>query len=103
MLFRSPPPHISWQASGLTLRSLYGLASSVNPADLDLTPVQAWFELAARYPLEILLRRDVEDRLKREFVGVVKCPHYGAAVERGALESICARILDPEVVVLGGM
>jgi hypothetical protein len=83
-----PPPPISWPASGLTLHSLYGLASSVNPSDLDLAPVQAWFELAARYPLEMLLRKDVEDRLKREFVGVVKCPHYGAAIERGAFESI---------------
>lgn len=87
--------------SGLTLQSLHGLASSINPADLDLTPVQAWFELAARYPIDVLLRRDVEDRLKREFVGVVKCPHYGAAIERGAFESICARVLGPEIVALG--
>lgn len=92
------PPHISWHGSGLTLQSLYGLASSINPSDVDLAPVQAWFELAARYPLEILLRKDVQDRLKREFVGVVKCPHYGAAIERGAFESICARIIDVEVM-----
>ncbi|OIW35042.1 hypothetical protein CONLIGDRAFT_689256 [Coniochaeta ligniaria NRRL 30616] len=97
-----PPPPISWPASGLTLHSLYRLANSVNPSDLELAPVQAWFELAERYPLEILLRNDVMDRLKREFIGVVKCPHYGAAIERGAFESICARILDPEVVALRG-
>ncbi|KAB5536570.1 RNA polymerase I-specific transcription initiation factor RRN3-domain-containing protein [Coniochaeta sp. 2T2.1] len=96
-----PPPPISWPASGLTLHSLYGLASSVNPSDLEVAPVQAWFELAARYPLDILLRRDVEDRLKREFVGVVKCPHYGAAIERGTFDSICARVLEPEVAALG--
>jgi hypothetical protein len=95
--------HLSWQGSGLTLESLYGLASSVNPSDLDLAPVQAWFELAARYPPEILLRKDVEDRLKKEFVGVVKCPHYGAAIERGAFESIVARVLDPEVLRLAGI
>jgi hypothetical protein len=71
-----PPPPISWPASGLTLHSLYGLANSIFPTDLDLAPVQAWFELAERYPLEVLLRQDVEDRLKKEFVGVVKCPHY---------------------------
>lgn len=80
------------------MHSLHGLASSVNPSDLELAPVQAWFELAARYPIEILLRKDVEDGLKRAFVGVVKCPHYGAAIERGAFESICARIVDPEVL-----
>lgn len=106
----TPPPvsaevgsPISWPVSGLTLHSLYGLASSFNSSDLDLAPVQAWFELAARYPLETLLRKDVEDQLKREFVGVVKCPHYGAAIERGAFESICARILDPEVMGLGAI
>lgn len=95
----TPPPPVSWPASGLTLHSLYGLASSVNPSDLELAPVQAWFELAARWPLETLLRKDVEDRLKTAFVGVVKCPHYGAAIERGAFESICARVLGPEVAV----
>ena len=93
-----PPPLVSWRASGLTLESLYGLASSINPPDLELTPVQAWCEFAGRYPLEILLRKDVEDRLKKAFVGVVKCLHYGAAIERGAFESICARVLDPELV-----
>jgi len=93
----TPSPPIAWRASGITLHSLYGLASSVNPPDLELAPVQAWFELAARYPLDVLLRKDVADQLKRAFVGVVKCPHFGAAIERGAFESICARVVDPEL------
>ncbi|KAH8890886.1 hypothetical protein GQ53DRAFT_162040 [Thozetella sp. PMI_491] len=89
------PPDVSWQASGLTLQSLYGLASSVNMSDLDLTPVQAWFELAAQYPTDLLLRPDIMDTLKMELEGVVKCPHYGAVIERTAFESIAGRVLDP--------
>ncbi|KAK3329356.1 BZIP-type transcription factor [Apodospora peruviana] len=89
-----------WQASGLTLTSLYGLACSISDADLEITPVQAWFELAACWPMAVLLRGDVLDRLKKEFVGVVRCPHYGAQIERGAYESIVERVLGPEVDAL---
>lgn len=92
------PPDLSWQASGLTLLSLYGLANSLNPSDKELTPVQAWFELASRYPMALLLRQDILEALKVAFVGVVKCPHYGAEIERSAYESIVHRILGPELV-----
>ncbi|KAJ9157379.1 Alanine racemase [Pleurostoma richardsiae] len=88
---------VSWQASGLTLQSLHGLASSVNPSDLDLTPVQAWFELASVYPMSILLRRDIVDALKRGFSGVVKCPQYGAVIERSVFDSVVGRVLEPEL------
>lgn len=94
-----PPPPVSWQcgSTGLTLKALHGLASNVNTSELDLTPVQAWFELAERYPVGLLLRGDVESALRREFVGVVYCPHYGASIEREAFESIVARVVEPEV------
>ncbi|EON97927.1 putative alanine racemase protein [Phaeoacremonium minimum UCRPA7] len=97
-----PPPFptdVSWQASGLTLQSLYGLACSLNPSDEDLTPVQAWFELANQYPMAILLRGDIVNALKREFTGVVKCPHYGAVIERSAFDSVVDRVLGPELMV----
>ncbi|KAL8419730.1 hypothetical protein RB594_002780 [Gaeumannomyces avenae] len=92
----------SWRASGLTLAALHGLAQSLAPlAGPELTPVQAWFELAARFPAALLLRADVSDALKRGFVGVVKCVHFGAAVEREAFESVVFRVLgaaDPGVL-----
>ncbi|KAK3335576.1 hypothetical protein B0T19DRAFT_436418 [Cercophora scortea] len=87
------PTATSWQASGLTLHTLHRLASSLTAPTLEITPVQAWFELAARVPMEVLLRREVLDALKREFVGIVRCPHYGAQIERGAYESVVGRVL----------
>jgi hypothetical protein len=99
-LLRSPRPadvppqgECSWQATGLTLHSLYGLACSISDAELELTPVQAWFELMGRYPPEVLLREDVLGALKRELAPVVKCPHFGAVMEREAYESVVGRVL----------
>ncbi|KAK5663303.1 hypothetical protein OQA88_3731 [Cercophora sp. LCS_1] len=84
---------VSWTTSDLTLQTLHGLACSINTADLEITPVQAWFELAAQWPVEVLLRRDVLDGLKRELTGVVRCPHFGACMEREAFESVVGRVL----------
>ncbi|KAK2612448.1 hypothetical protein QQS21_001552 [Conoideocrella luteorostrata] len=67
-----PNPTLTWGMPSLTLDSLHGLASSLNPGDLEITPVQAWFELASRYPVELLMAGDVMDRLQREFNGVTK-------------------------------
>lgn len=87
---------ITWQASDITLQTLYGLAVSLNPISvMELTPVQAWFELAARFPLSILLRPDVLTALKREFVGVVRCLYFGAVMEREAFESVVHRVVEP--------
>jgi hypothetical protein len=92
---------LEWDVSGLTLHALHGLAQSVNPADQDITPVQAWFELAAAYPMDLLLREDVLDGLKRGFEGVVKCPHYGATMERTAYDSVVMRVLGTAPVMEG--
>lgn len=90
--------NLAWQAPDVSLRSLYGLATSLNPsADKELVPVQAWFDLASKYPLSVLLRQDVLDELKRGFTGVVKCLYFGAVMERRAYESVASRILDPIV------
>jgi hypothetical protein len=99
---KSASPVISWNAScGLTLQALYGLASSLNPGDKELTPVQAWFELARQYHASLLLDRRILDALKKEFVGVVKCVHFGAAIERQAFESIVDRVIGPELASAG--
>ncbi|KAK4168540.1 hypothetical protein QBC43DRAFT_309064 [Cladorrhinum sp. PSN259] len=87
------PNEVSWKASGLTLQNLYGLACSLHGKyDGEVTPVQVWFELVGRYGVETVLRGI--DEMKREFMGVVKCPpHYGAVLERGAFESVVGRVL----------
>ncbi|PFH62107.1 hypothetical protein XA68_15068 [Ophiocordyceps unilateralis] len=93
---RDASPVLRWSAPGLSLASLHGLAQSLNPlGDVELTPVQAWFELSVRYPSERLLRADVMDALLRRFRGVVRCVAYGAAVERLAFESVVAGVLGP--------
>lgn len=93
---RSPPaPALKWHAPAITLDSLLGLARSLNPGEKETTPVQAWFELASRYPVDLLLGGDVLDALLREFSGVVQCIHYGAVIERLAFESVVARVLGP--------
>lgn len=86
-------PSQTWQASGLTLQNLRLLASSLTPDDAEITPVQGWFELAERYGSSVLLNREVVEALKREFVGVVKCLHFGAIIERDSFESVVERVV----------
>lgn len=85
-------PSPSWGAGGLTLQNLRLLASSLTPGDAEVTPVQVWFELVERYGAAALLGEAME-ALKREFVGVVKCPHFGAVLEREAFESVVGRVM----------
>ncbi|KAK2022389.1 hypothetical protein LX32DRAFT_602900, partial [Colletotrichum zoysiae] len=89
----------TWRAdtgagSALSLKSLLALAKTLNPGDIELTPVQAWFELAARYGAAALMRESVIEALKREFCGVVDCIHFGAIIERDAFESVVARVME---------
>lgn len=93
---------ISWKAPGITLRSLLGLASSLNPGDKELTPVQAWFELASQYSPALLLSPRVLNGLKREFVGVVRCQRFGATIEREAFESVVGRVIGEELSIMSG-
>lgn len=84
----------SWQASGATLASLHALASALAPpGGAELTPVQVFVELAGRFPLAVLLRRDVHGALRRGLVAVVLCRHYGAAVARRDFEAVVAGVL----------
>ncbi|KAJ0313800.1 hypothetical protein COL516b_000745 [Colletotrichum fioriniae] len=98
---RGEAPTVShtWQAdtgagSSLSLKSLLALAKTLNPGDIELTPVQAWFELAARYGAAALMRGNVIEALKRGFCGVVDCIHFGAIIERDAFESVVARVME---------
>ncbi len=85
---------LSWRTTSLTLAAIHGLASSLVPDDaVEVAPVQAWFELVRRFGADVLMAEGVLEQLKREFVGVVRCPHFGAVVERGAFESVVGRVL----------
>jgi hypothetical protein len=95
---RRSPPTFTWQGLRINLDALNGLAASLNPGDRELTPVQAWFELAARYQTGTLLDRSLLDALKREFKGVVKCVDFGAAIERQAFESVVYRMIGPRAL-----
>ncbi|KAL1844312.1 hypothetical protein VTJ49DRAFT_2369 [Mycothermus thermophilus] len=90
----SPP---SWRTSALTLRALHGLAQTLAGADpegAEVTPVQAWFELAQRVGYERLLATPgLLDALKRELHRLVKCRFYGASIRRDEFEGVVARVL----------
>jgi hypothetical protein len=93
-------PAVSWEVPGgshFSLRSLYALAQTITLGEIELTPIQAWFELAGRYPLEILLSPTVAERMRREFVGVVRCTEVGATMEREAFESVVGRVMEEEI------
>lgn len=93
----APRIDLSWSGSpDISLESLHGLAVSLNPGDVELTPVQAWFELMDRYPVERLLDEALLDELRMQLNGVVKCLSFGAVIERGAFESVVSRVLDGE-------
>ncbi|KAM0347067.1 hypothetical protein ACHAPU_005006 [Fusarium lateritium] len=85
-----PPVYLEWPSPRISLSSLYGLAQSLNPGDLEITPVQAWFELSTRYDKRLLLER--LDLLGVELMGVSKCLEFGAVMERDAFESVVARM-----------
>ena len=86
-------PTPAWQATGLTLENLRLLASSILGGEAELTPVQGWFELTDRYGASAL-SIEVMEALKREFTGVVQCPHFGAVIEREAFESVVGRVME---------
>lgn len=88
-----PAVFFEWPSPRISLSSLHGLADSLNPGDLEVTPVQAWFELASRYPKQVLLNPAKLGMLQRELDGVVDCLDFGAVLERQAFESVVERIL----------
>ncbi|RGP62867.1 bzip-type transcription factor [Fusarium longipes] len=85
-----PPVYLEWPSPRISLSSLYGLAQSLNPGDLEITPVQAWFELSSRFDKSLLLER--LDLLGTELMGVSKCLEFGAVMERDSFESVVARV-----------
>ncbi|KAI6780145.1 alanine racemase [Emericellopsis cladophorae] len=89
----SPSPGLRWEASGISLYNLRGLAASLNPGPEELTPVQAWFELAERYSPVTLVESGMLHDLQVQLKGVVRCVSFGAAMERAAFESVVERVV----------
>ncbi|RYP01618.1 hypothetical protein DL766_006732 [Monosporascus sp. MC13-8B] len=96
-----PPPipsPISWQqppgpaAAGLSLGSLRRLAEALNPPDVELAPVQAWFEIARACGPAAVRDAALMDFLKRELARVVRCVHFGAAIPRHAFNDVVGRV-----------
>ncbi|KAK8089763.1 hypothetical protein PG997_004724 [Apiospora hydei] len=86
---------VTWRTTGFTLESLHSLASTLNPPDLELAPVQAWFEMVREYGQEAVLDDDgrVLDTLIAELKGLVKCLSFGAVIERAAFDAVLRRVL----------
>ncbi|KAK7952131.1 uncharacterized protein PG986_007859 [Apiospora aurea] len=86
---------VTWRTTGLTLESLHSLAATLNPPDLELAPVQAWFEMVREYGQEAVLDNDgrVLDTLISELRGSFKCLSFGAVIERTAFDAVLRRVL----------
>ncbi|KAI8676850.1 hypothetical protein LRP88_10133 [Fusarium phalaenopsidis] len=88
-----PAVSFEWPSPAISLSSLHDLARSLNPGDKELTPIQAWFELAASFDKSVLLDPATLDLLSKELNGVVKCLEFGAVMEREAFKSVVGRVL----------
>ncbi|RYP78811.1 hypothetical protein DL770_006820 [Monosporascus sp. CRB-9-2] len=98
---KPPPPPIpspiSWRqrpgpaAAGLSLGSLRRLAEVLSPPDVELAPVQAWFEIARACGPTAVRDAALMDFLKRELASVVRCVHFGAAIPRHAFDEVIYR------------
>ncbi|RYP24039.1 hypothetical protein DL765_000767 [Monosporascus sp. GIB2] len=99
---KPPPPPIPspicWQqppgpaAAGLSLGSLRRLAEALNPPDVELAPVQAWFEIARACGPAAVRDAALMDFLKRELARAVRCVHFGAAIPRHAFDDVVGRV-----------
>ncbi|KAI1265989.1 hypothetical protein F5Y18DRAFT_426502 [Xylariaceae sp. FL1019] len=92
---------IAWPATQLTLASLGRLASLLDKPDVELAPVQAWFEIARLYGLAVATDSAILQQLRFEFGRVVKCVRFGAAVPRPVFEDILMKVMGylPETVI----
>ncbi|OTA99560.1 hypothetical protein M426DRAFT_16318 [Hypoxylon sp. CI-4A] len=86
----------------LTLESLHGLASTLNPPDAELAPVQAWFEIERLYGVATVLDAERMDSLRVELETDVDCLHFGAVIQRVAFEAVLERVLGPLPEGAGG-
>ena len=103
------PSPISWQApgpaAGLTLENLRRLAAALNPqgeadaSGVELTPVQAWFEIARLYGPAAAHNDALMDAIRIELIRVVRCIHFGAVIQRDAFDAVLGRVFGGAVAV----
>ncbi|KAL7792928.1 hypothetical protein V8C37DRAFT_114932 [Trichoderma ceciliae] len=85
-------PAFHWQASGVSINSLWALAQfEIDPT--EISPVQIWFDLASKYPYELLFADGLLTALLIELRPFIRCIEYGAAVNRQFYEDVIERIL----------
>lgn len=91
-------PTFQWQANGFTMGSLWALAQvEIDPT--EISPVQIWFDLAAKYPYELLFVDGLLTALLLELRPFIRCIEYGAAVNRQFYEDVIERVLGPPPAV----
>ncbi|OTA07925.1 hypothetical protein A9Z42_0088250 [Trichoderma parareesei] len=71
-------PTFQWHANGISMSSLWALAQfEVDPT--EISPVQMWFDLASKYPYELLFADGLLTSLLIELRPYIRCIEYGAA------------------------
>ncbi len=79
--------------TGLTLESLRRLAAALSPADgPELTPVQAWFEIARTRGRAAALDPALMDVVRRGLAREVRCVQFGAVVRRDVFDEVVRRV-----------
>ncbi|PTB65400.1 hypothetical protein BBK36DRAFT_1121636 [Trichoderma citrinoviride] len=94
-------PTFQWHApaaTGISIASLWALAQfEVDPA--EISPVQIWFDLASKYPYELLFADGLLTSLLIELRPFIRCIEYGAAVNRQFYLDVVERMIGPPPVV----
>ncbi|KAL6868504.1 hypothetical protein J3F83DRAFT_737343 [Trichoderma novae-zelandiae] len=91
-------PTFQWQANGISISSLWALAQfEVDPT--EISPVQIWFDLASKYPYELLFADGLLTSLLIELRPFIRCIEYGAAVNRQFYLDVVERTLGAPPVV----
>ncbi|KAM0253604.1 hypothetical protein ACHAQJ_007233 [Trichoderma viride] len=94
----SQAPTFRWQASGISISSLWALAQfEIDPT--EISPMQIWFDLASKYPYELLFVDGLLTALLIELRPFIRCIEFGAAVNRQFYEDVIERILGPPPVI----
>jgi hypothetical protein len=96
---RLSPPTLQWSSQGISLSSLHGLARSLTNPDVEITPVQAWFDLASRFPTAVLLDPNMLASLKLEFKQIVHCVYYGAVMARDEYEAAIVNVFGTSSMI----
>jgi hypothetical protein len=68
------------------------MSQSLPKGDFEITPVQAWFMLSARYEVGRVVGRI--EGLKRRIGGLVSCFAFGAVMDEGRFWDVVGDVLE---------